>query len=357
MRSEQNQPVVPVEATPVDVTPVRALPELVPEAEEFRARSRTENTKRMYDGQWKRFARWCEMKGVASRPADPTTVANYLTYLASFGKEPELDKALKRKGKLKASSIHQAKAVISKSHTDANYSSPTEAQQVAEVWEGIQRTLGAAVDKKAPILPEQLAAMLALAPDSLLGVRDRAILLLGWAGAFRRTELVSLDVEDLFRGDEPGTLVAWVRKSKTDPRGTGKKKPILPSADARLCPVRSVAAWLKESGIRTGPLFQPATPDGKTLINRRLSDDMVYETVLRYAEGAGLDPGMFDGFGAHSLRAGFCTTAVIAKKDLTEIMKVTGHSKIDTLMGYVRDASLFTERSAGRGLLDGVGGT
>lgn len=351
-RASEDGPVVPVETTHAEVVP--AAPELAPEAKEFAARSRSENTKRMYEAQWSRFERWCGLKGLVARPADRTTVANYLTYLASFDREPDLDKALKRKGPLKASSIHQAKAVISKSHTDFGLPSPTETREVMDVWEGIQRTLGAEVDKKAPILPEQLKAMLDLTPDSLLGIRDRAILLLGWAGAFRRTELVSLDVEDLFRGDEPGTVIAWVRKSKTDQRGTGKKKPIIPSADESICPVRAVAAWLRASGIKSGPLFRPATPDGKTLLERHLSDDMVYETVLRYAEGAGLDPGVFDGFGAHSLRAGFCTTAAIKGKDLAEIMKVTGHAKVDTLLGYVRDASLFTERSAGRGLLDGV---
>lgn len=342
--------VVPVEATPVDVVP--APLELAPEALEFAARSKAENTKRAYEAQWTRFEAWCQIKDVSPRPADRRTVANYLTYLASFGREPEVDRLLKRKKPLKASSIHQAKAVISKAHTDAGLPSPTETREVRDVWEGIQRTLGGAVDKKAPILPEQLAAMLELTPDSLLGVRDRAIMLLGWAGAFRRTELVALDIEDLFKGDEPGTLIAWVRRSKNDQRGTGKKKPILPSQNPALCPVRAVASWLTASGVSEGPLFRPTSSDGRSVLDRRLSDDMVYETVVRYANGAGLDPGIFDGFGAHSLRAGFCTTTAIKGKDLVEIQKVTGHAKIDTLLGYIRDAKLFTEKSAGRGLLD-----
>lgn len=342
--------VVPVETTPVDV--VSTPQELTPEALEFAARSRADNTKRAYKAQWTRFETWCRIKGLNPRPADRRTVANYLTYLADFGKEPEVDRALKRKKPLKSSSIHQAKAVISKAHADAGLPSPTETREVRDVWEGIQRTLGRAIDKKAPIMPEQLAAMLALTPDSLLGVRDRAIMLLGWSGAFRRSELVALDVEDLFRGDEPGTLVAWVRRSKGDQRGTGKKKPILSSQNPALCPVQAVDAWLTASGISEGPLFRPTSSDGHSVLDRRLSDDMVYETVIRYASGAGLDPGIFDGFGAHSLRAGFCTTAAIKGKDLVEIQKVTGHAKIDTLLGYVRDAELFTDRSAGRGLLD-----
>ncbi len=353
-RPKHKTTVVPVEPIPAAVVEAVA-PELAPEAKVFASRSRADNTRRAYESQWSRFALWCEHHGLSPRPAHRTTVANYLTYLASYGVDPELDRALKREGPLKAPSIKQAKAVIGKAHKDAGLPSPTETREVLDVWEGIQRTLGSQVDKKAPILPDQLAAMLALTPGTLLGARDRAILLLGWAGAFRRSELVALDVEDLFRGDEPGTLVAFLRKSKTDPRGTGKRKPILPSEDESLCPVRAVTAWLKASGITTGPIFRPTSPDGRSVLERRLSDDMVYETVLLYVDGAGLDPGVFKGFGAHSLRAGFCTTAVEAGKDLDQIMQVTGHAKVDTLMGYVRDSKLFSKRAAGRGLLDGVG--
>lgn len=352
-RAKRRTTIVPVDPTHAEV--VEAItPELDPEAKVFASRSRADNTRRAYQSQWSRFVGWCEHKGLNPRPAHRTTVANYLTYLASFGVDPELDRALKREGPLKAPSIKQAKAVIGKAHKDVGLPSPTETREVLDVWEGIQRTLGSEVDKKAPILPAQLAAMLALTPDTLLGARDRAMLLLGWAGAFRRSELVALDVEDLFRGDEPGTIIAFLRKSKTDQRGTGKRKPILPSEDENLCPVRAVTSWLKVSGITTGPIFRPSSPDGRSLLERRLSDDMVYETVLLYVGGAGLDPGVFKSFGAHSLRAGFCTTAVEAGKDLDQIMQVTGHAKVDTLMGYVRNSKLFSSRSAGRGLLDGV---
>jgi integrase len=346
-----------VEAEPVleaDALELVKASGLAPAAKGFASRSRAENTRRVYGAQWRRFKRWCKIKGVSMRPASKETVANYLAYLATFGREPEVDRALKRRGPLKASSIHQAKAVIGKAHTDAGLPSPTDTYEVKAVWDGIQRTLGAKVAKKAPILPEELAVMLKLAPDSLLGTRDRAILLLGWAGAFRRSELVALDVEDLSPGTEPGSLVANLRRSKTDQLGEGGEKPILPSEDERLCPVRAVAAWLEASRIRTGPLFRAIAPDGRRLLERRLSDDMVYETVLAYAAAAKLDPGRFNGFGAHSLRAGFCTTAAQEGKALDQIQVVTKHAKIDTLLGYIRDVQLFSKRSAGRGLLDRV---
>ena len=184
--------------------------------------------------------------------------------------------------------------------------------------------------------------MVALAPESLAGLRDRALLLLGFAGAFRRSELVALDVADI--AETKAGLLVTIRHSKTDQEGEGVTIAIARGDVA--CPVRALLEWLNAAGIRAGPIFRPVNKAG-TVAAKRLTDRSVANIVKAYAERAGFDASLFSG---HSLRSGFLTSAAAKGASIFKMMDVSRHKSVDTLRGYVRDAELFKDH-AGAGLL------
>lgn len=308
--------------------PSGGLPEeLIRAAREYIQASKAENTLRAYRGDWADFSTWCEEKGLCPLPAAPETVVLYISALADAGR--------------KTSTIRRRLASISRAHQAAGQASPTRAVAVREAWRGIARRHGTAPQGKAPILVEMLRAMVAaLAPNTLIGRRDRALLLLGFAGAFRRSELVGLDVSDIEETDDG--LVVHLRRSKTDQEGAGRKIGIPYGSDPATCPVRALRAWLEASGIAEGPLFRPVNRHGQ-VGDRRLSDKAVALIVKRAAEAAGYDPARFSG---HSLRAGLATAAAAAGKSERAIMEQTGHKSAAMVRRYIRDGSLFRDNAA-----------
>jgi integrase len=227
-------------------------------------------------------------------------------------------------------------------HRLADLEPPTNSEHVRATLRGIRRAIGAAPARKAPVLADTVRAMALAAPDGLKGLRDRALLLLGFAGAFRRSELVALDVADLEETDEG--LRVTIRRSKTDQEGHGQVIAIIRGGST--CPVKAVKAWLQASGILEGPLFRPVAKGGRLGITR-LTDQSVCDLVKAYAERLGLNPG---DFGAHSLRAGFLTSAARRGASVFKMRDVSRHKSMDVLQAYVRDADLFRDH-AGAGLL------
>jgi site-specific recombinase XerD len=209
---------------------------------------------------------------------------------------------------------------------------------------GIRRTIGSARVRKAPAVAAKMLGMVmvATAPDKLAGLRDRALLLLGFAGAFRRSELVALDVADI-EETEAGLRVT-IRHSKTDQEGQGVTIAIARGDVA--CPVKALREWLAAACIVGGPLFRPINKAG-TLAASRLTDRSVANIVKGYAERAGFDASTFSG---HSLRSGFLTSAAANGASIFKMMDVSRHKSVDTPRGYVRDAELFKDH-AGAGLL------
>jgi len=178
------------------------------------------------------------------------------------------------------------------------------------------------------------------APDRLLGLRDRALLLLGFSGAFRRSELVALDVEDLeFTGDG---LVVTQRRGKTDQEGVGRKIGIPFGGNPDTCPVRAVRKWLDAAAVMSGPVFRSVNRHGHVQPGR-LSDKAVAIVVKRHAPAAGLDPLRYAG---HSLRAGLATAAAAAGASERSIMNQTGHRSVPMVRKYIRDGQLFRENAA-----------
>jgi integrase len=294
-------------------------------ARHYARESRAPNTRRAYRADWADFAAWCAAHQQTVLPASPATVVLYLSERAATHKTATLQRRL---------------TAIAQAHKAADLDSPTTDRAVRRVMTGIRREKGTAQEGKAPALTRELRAMVATLPASLRGRRDRAVLLLGFAGAFRRSELVALDVEDLTWSDEG--LVVLVRRSKTDQEGAGRQVGIPYGSRPETCPVRAVHAWLADSGLTTGPLFRRIDRH-EHLGRSRLADKTVARTVKAAAQAAGLDPQRYAG---HSLRAGLATSAAQAGVAERVIMAQTGHKSLPMVRKYIRDGSLFTQNAA-----------
>lgn len=288
--------------------------------------SRSPATLRAYRSDMSAFSAWCRARDLSPLPADPPTVASYIAHVAKAG--------------LKASSIGRRIAAIRYAHKLRGLALPTEDESVRATLQGVRRSLGTAKKPKAPATDDLILAMLAHIPDSLQGKRDRALLLLGFAGAFRRSELVALDVEDLTE-TEAG-LVIRIRRSKTDQEGAGQEVAI--PHGRRLRPVAALHDWLGVAGITEGPIFRSMRKGG-AVTEDRLDAQTVAGVVKRLAVAAGLPSVDFAG---HSLRSGFITSAAENGADLLRIMDQSRHVDVRTVRGYVRRADMFKAHAGDR---------
>jgi integrase len=218
--------------------------------------------------------------------------------------------------------------------------SPTDDERVKAVVRGARRTLGVTARKLAAATAEKTIGMSTLTRGGLAGKRDGAILLLGFALAARRSELVALDVADI--EECPEGLRVRIRKSKTDQKGAGTAIAVCRGSIA--CPVAAVLEWLAASGISEGPVFRSFRKGGK-VTGRRLSAKSVCEIVKKHAGKLGLNAA---DFGVHSLRAGFLTSAAAKGASIFKMMDVSRHKSVDTLRGYVRDANAFRDHAGCR---------
>lgn len=283
------------------------------------------NTRRAYRADWEAFTAWCALHAVPALPTEPSTLVLYLTDQAAV---------------LKTSTLQRRLAAIAQAHRLAGHPSPTEDITVRTVWRGIRRTKGTAQAAKQALLVHELRALLGVLPISPLGVRDRALLLLGFAGAFRRSELVALDVADLVVG--PDGVTVTIRRSKTDQEGVGQRVGIPYGRHRDTCPVLALTTWLELAQFTSGPIFRPITRHG-AILPTRLSDRAVARIVQRVAAAAGLDPARYAG---HSLRAGLATSAALAGAEERDIMRQTRHQSLTVARRYIRAGSLFRNNAA-----------
>jgi integrase len=228
-------------------------------------------------------------------------------------------------------------------HKLANLENPTDREAVKATMRGIRRPVQLPSKRKSPVLAEHARSMASAAPGGMKGIRDKAILLLGFSGAFRRSELVALDVADLVECDD-GYRVT-IRRSKTDQEGQGVTIAIVRGTGTS-CPIKAIKAWLAASGITEGAIFRSVRKGGAVRAER-LSGKAVCDLVKRAAGKLGLDSAAY---GAHSLRASFLTSAARRGASVFKMRDVSRHKSMDVLSGYVRDANLF-EDHAGAGLL------
>jgi site-specific recombinase XerD len=284
-------------------------------------------TRRAYGTDFLIFRTWCEERQLEVLPASPATVAAFLAHEASRN--------------VKASTIGRRTAAIRYAHKLAGFATPTDDELVKATVRGIRRTLGTAKTKKTPATAERLLAMAANTGVGLKGLRDRALLLLGFAGAFRRSELVALDVSDF--EETPDGMKVTIRHSKTDQEGAGQIVAIPFGKIA--CPVAALKEWTAAAAIQSGAIFRSVNRHGQ--VGGRLTDQSVSDIVKDHAARLRLDPSQFAG---HSLRAGFLTSAASRGASIFKMMDVSRHRSVETLRGYVRDAELFKDH-AGSGLL------
>lgn len=319
--------VQPVVTGPPAVTASGPLTSLTEQAKEYAAAAKAENTLRAYAADWADFRNWCEGHRLAALPAVPETVALYLT---------------DRTATLKTSSLARRLTTINRAHEAAGHRSPATMQNavVSEVWKGIRRKKGIAEEGKKPLLTLDLKRLLGQLPDDLQGARDRALLLAGFAGGFRRSELAGLRMEDL--KETPEGMVAMLRKSKTDQEGQGRPVALPYGSDPLTCPVRALKRWLEMAGIGSGPLFRGIDQFG-LVSDRALCPDSVAWIVKRATGRAGLNAREYAG---HSLRAGLATQAAMNGAGELAIMKQTGHRSLATVRKYIRDGALFRDNAA-----------
>mgnify|MGYP000317092331 FL=1 len=290
------------------------------------AASHSGRTLHEYAGHLRRFVEWCEGRGLEPMPADPEAVALYLRHLADEGRT--------------VSTLGVILAAISQAHLAAGLPSPREHAAFKLAWKGLRRRVGAAggatPNRKAPVMALDVAAMVATQPDTLAGLRNRALLALGYAGAFRRSELVALEVSDVERVEGRGLRVT-VRRSKTDQVGEGATKAI-PFGQGEACPVVALAAWVAAAGIVEGPLFRSITRWGQ-VSSEGLTGRTVAQLVKDAAETIGRDPSRVSG---HSLRAGFVTHALASGVSPADVVQTTKHRGLGMITVYDRRRDVWT---------------
>lgn len=306
----------------VTVVPsINVMPSVLPvDVQRLISASLSEGTKRGYQHDIAQFEAWG-----GTIPAAPETVAAYLAELSSTHK---------------AATIVRRVTALSKAHQAIGAPNPTKSEIVRATIRGIKRTIGTATREAKPVLREDLFQMLERMGDSTKDVRDKTLLLLGFAGAFRRSELIGLDVADIEHVRQG--FVVTLRRSKTDQEGRGYKLGI-PFGRSRWCPVKHLADWLAHAKIGTGPIFRGINRHGH-VADQRLSGEAVSIIVKERAEAAGFDPDVYSG---HSLRAGLATSAVIAGVSTLSIRRTTRHASDQMLMRYVRVGDMFTDNAAG----------
>ncbi len=297
---------------------------MVEEIKDYITRAKSANTRKAYRTDWKDFDKWCRLRGMVSLPASPATIAGYLVDLSKTHKAATLERRLV--------SIRQAHSIAGKP-MDKNDSC------VSETLKGIKNTIGTAQTMKSPIVVEDLRAMVQSFEDNLQGTRDRALLLIGFTGAFRRSELVSLKHEDL-RFTKNGIEI-MLRRAKTDQEGKGQTVPIPYGSNPDTCPVRAMQAWLEASGITSGHVFRGINKHGH--LNENGLTPAAVALIIKRNEHI---KGRQAEFGGHSLRAGFCTQAALNGVSAHASMRQARQKKIETHQKYIRLANLWQDCAA-----------
>ena len=303
------------------------MADMVERAAGYADQARAPNTLRAYAADWRDFAAWCDTQELRALPTTTWTVGIYLSDLAQRAKVATLARRL---------------VAIASMHRKCGHDLDTRHQAIRDTLNGIRRVNGAAQVGKAPALIADVRNMVGMFGEGPKAVRDRALLLIGFAGAFRRSEIVSLDVTDLdFAGDG---LKVTLRRSKTDQDGQGRLVGVPYGSNPETCPVRSLQAWIAASGIVEGAVFRPVSKKG--IVGRgRLTGRVVALVVKATAKAAGLDPVKYAG---HSLRAGLATSAAAAGASERSIMAQTGHKSVVMARRYIRSGEVFRENAAAK---------
>ena len=286
--------------------------------------SKANNTLRAYKSDFKDFGAFCAKHGFNSIPTEPKVVSLYLTHLSANSKMSTLRRRLVSIGV-----VHKLKG----------HYLDTKHPIIIENLMGIKRKKGSIQTGKKPILISHLKHIINVIDEQKIEkikkLRNRTLILVGFGGGFRRTELISIDYEDLDFAEE-GVKIT-LRKSKTDQFGEGLVKGLPYFTNDKYCPVTSLKNWIYLSKIKTGPIFRRFAK-GSILTGHRLTDQTVALLIKDCLRLAGIENKSFSG---HSLRSGFATVAAESGADERSIMAMTGHKTTQMVRRYIRDANLF----------------
>ena len=300
-----------------------ATADLIEQAKEYARASKAPATLRTYKSVWSTWTSWCEAQGLAPLPAEVETVVAYIADQAK---------------RIKPQTIKKHLAAISQAHKLQGFASPVQAEPVKLTMQGLRRVKGTASSPKKALRVEHIKAMVGTMLDSLMGTRNKAIILLGFVTGMRRSEIVALDLDDL--AFEPEGLVVSIRRGKRDQEAHGRQVAVPRGKHEATCPIRAVRRWLDEMDLPEGPLFVRLDKGSK---GQRLSDKSVAVIVKQAAARAGLDPVLVSG---HSLRRGFATETARAGAAERDIARTTGHRSLVVLRGYVEAGQLFESAAA-----------
>jgi site-specific recombinase XerD len=296
-------------------------------AAEYARASKAASTRRVYNSALRAFSAWRREAGRSGDDVDAGDIAAYFADLADRG--------------VSAATVNGHASAIGWAMRQAGAEPIFRDERVQTVLRGIRRTIGAPAKGKDPATAGIVSQIVRHIPAGLKGKRDRALILIGFAAALRRSELVALDVEDVRR--EQDGVVLTIRRSKTDQEGFGAE--IAVPDGMKLKPVAALDAWIAAAKIDSGPIFRSFAQNGA--IGDRLGAQSVAHIVKRRAAAAGLDP---ESFAGHSLRAGFVTSALSAGADIFRVMDVTRHTEVRSLRAYDRRARAF-DNHAGKEFL------
>ncbi len=285
--------------------------------------SKSQNTLRAYNSDFRDFATFCAKNGLSSMPSEPKILSLYLTYLSATSKFSTLKRRI-----ASISVIHKLKG----HYLDSKH------PIIMENLHGIKRAKGSNQKSKKPILIKDLKQIINVINEVVDNselpeiekskavknkIRDKALILIGFSGGFRRSELVNIDYEDLEFVEEG--IKIFIKKSKTDQSGEGMIKAI-PYFDNKIyCPVLALKCWIKLTNVNSGKIF-------------KISDKSVALIIKKYSSQAGLDPNKY---GGHSLRSGFATSAAESGAEERNIMAMTGHKTTQMVRRYIQEANLF----------------
>jgi integrase len=305
-----------------------SIEELIQKAKSFVAAAKAPATLKAYRNDWRDFESWCREHQLTALPSTPETVALYIADCAST---------------LASGTITRRLTSITKAHQAAGFrNSPATTRHfvVGETLKGIRRMIGTAQHGKDPLLSADIRRIVAARREDLIGLRDSAIVLVGFAGGFRRSELALINICDLkFSADG---VVVNVRKSRTDQEGAGREVGLPLGSSTDTCPLRALREWLDRAAITEGPVFRSVGRYGH-VSRRGLHKDSIGKLLKRAAARAGMN---VDPLGGHSLRAGCVTQAAMNGVREFVIMKQTGHRTVATLRRYIRSGEILRENAA-----------
>jgi len=287
--------------------------------------SKANNTVRAYKSDFKDFALFCAQNGFKSLPSEPKVVSLYLTHLSTKD--------------VKMSTLKRRLVSIAVIHKLKGHYLDTKHPIIIENIMGIKRRKGSIQKGKKPLLINNLKLLINVIDEynkeDIIKLRDRSIILMGFSGGFRRSEIVSLNYDDLDFVTEG--LKIYIKRSKTDQFGEGSLKGLPYFDNKKYCPVLSLKNWIEISNINSGPLFRRFSKSSKLLENR-LSDQTIALLIKKYLKLAGINNKDYSG---HSLRSGFATSAAESGVEERSIMAMTGHKSTEMVRRYIKEANLF----------------